>query len=129
MKNLILGKRFFDDGHEIVALTDLQRKARDAISAKMLDGNYETKEVQCPLCDGRDRITSQKKDFYGLPVSTVICCNCSMIYANPRLSKPALTGMYANEYRDLDRVHPTSREYFDLEIKKAERIAEYLTKN
>ena len=129
MKNSILGKRFFNDGHAIVALTDLQRKARDAIGAKMLNCNDETEEVQCPLCDGKDCTTLSEKDFYGLPVRTVICCNCSMIYANPRLSRQALTGMYANEYRDLDRVHPTSREYFDLEIKKAERIAEYLTRN
>ncbi|WP_281742912.1 class I SAM-dependent methyltransferase [Polynucleobacter yangtzensis] len=129
MKNSILGKRFFNDGHEIVVLTDLQRRARDSIYEKMLDGRYVSEVVKCPLCDGNSHITLSEKDFYGLPVKTVICRNCSMIYANPRLSRDALVGMYANEYRDLDRVHPTSGEYFELEIKKAERIAEYLTKN
>jgi hypothetical protein len=82
--------------------------------------------VPCPLCDGSDYTIIAEKDFYGLPVNNVVCNFCGMLYQNPRLSGAALQKLYANEYRDLDRVKPSSDDYFELERDKAQAQMEFL---
>jgi SAM-dependent methyltransferase len=129
MKVFSIPKRFRYDGIEIVPLTDIQKKARDSIRQKTLCGEYATEAVHCPLCGGSDCTTIAEKDFYGFPVSTVICKACGMVYSNPRLTQASLDQMYATEYRDLDRVKPSSHEYFELEKVKAQGIAQLIALN
>lgn len=126
MKSATVPSRFRNDGAEIIDLTDIQRTARDMIRAKMARGEYETVAVHCPLCGGNDDTVVAEKDFYGFQVDTVVCHSCGMVYSNPRLTVAALQKMYANEYRDLDRVKPSSDDYFELERVKALGLMEFL---
>jgi SAM-dependent methyltransferase len=129
MNVFTIAKRFRYDGIEIVPLTDIQKKARDSIRQKILCGEYAAEAVPCPLCGGSDCTTIAEKDFYGFPVTTVICKACGMVYSNPKLTQAALEQMYATEYRDLDRVKPSSQDYFELEKVKAQGIAQLIERN
>jgi len=51
------------------------------------------------------------------------------VYSNPRLTQAALEQMYATEYRDLDRVKPSSEDYFELEKVKAQGISQLIELN
>ncbi|MBI2055601.1 MAG: methyltransferase domain-containing protein [Candidatus Sungbacteria bacterium] len=41
-------------------------------------------EVPCSLCGSREATTLSRRDALGLPVSTVMCQSCGLIYINPR---------------------------------------------
>jgi SAM-dependent methyltransferase len=126
MKTNTVPRRLRNDCAEIIDLTDIQRKARDAIRVKLTCGEYDTIPVPCPLCRGNDSAVVAEKDFYGFPVRTGVCRSCGMAYSNPRLTESALQKLYANEYRDLDRVKPSSDDYFELEKTKAIDLMDFL---
>lgn len=51
-------------------------------------------EVPCNLCGSADRTTVAERDKYGLPVQTVMCKQCGLLYLCPR---PSISS-YANFY-------------------------------
>lgn len=129
MTNGLLSSRFQDNGREVFALTEVQIEARNRIRAKVVDGSYASERIPCPLCHGGDSYLLSEKDAYGLPMKTVICQGCGLVYTNPRLTESALQEMYKIEYSDLDRVLPSSKDYFDLEKRKGEIIFGLLKKH
>ncbi|MHB8470252.1 MAG: class I SAM-dependent methyltransferase [Gaiellaceae bacterium] len=67
------------------------------------------------------------RDMYGLPVRTVLCRACALLYASPRPTEDALASFYDGEYRRLDR--PDAQAYdafFELQRTKGERILAFL---
>ena len=46
--------------------------------------NAPLEEVNCSLCGGREMKTLARRDCVGLPVKTVMCRRCGLIYINPR---------------------------------------------
>jgi SAM-dependent methyltransferase len=129
MINGPLFPRFRDNGREVFTLTDIQTEARDRIRAKVLDGRYAAEHIPCPLCEGGDNQPLSEKDAYGLPMRAVVCRDCALVYTNPRLTQVALAEMYKTEYSDLDRVLPSSKDYFELEKKKGAIIFALLEKH
>ncbi|MFC1667839.1 class I SAM-dependent methyltransferase [Chlamydiota bacterium] len=56
-------------------------------------------DVSCNLCNKRDTKTICDKERFGLPLTTVICKNCGLIYINPRPTKELYTEFYTADYR------------------------------
>ncbi|MCI1279418.1 MAG: class I SAM-dependent methyltransferase [Nitrospira sp.] len=124
-----ISKRCMYDEREVFELTSIQREARNKIRAKLKSGQYSVENVSCPLCESTLTYLLAEKDTYGLPMRTVLCRTCSLVYTNPRLTEKALPEFYGTEYRDLDRVLPSSSAYFDLERSKGSIIFEPFISN
>lgn len=58
-------------------------------------------EVPCSLCGSKDNISLCKKEKYGLPLNTVICKDCGLLYINPRPTKSLYSEFYKDDYRRL----------------------------
>jgi len=98
--------------------------------------SYKTAEyekVVCNLCNSNDFKTLSRKDRYGLPVQTVICKRCGLIFISPRMTTNYYKKFYEGEYRDLlfcyknkiidlDRMFQTSKRF-------GERIARLLSEH
>lgn len=71
----------------------------------MPDGKFDYnragyEKVICNLC-GQDRLEPiSQVDRYGLPVRTVICRNCGLIFINPRMSRVDYDRFYQMAYRE-----------------------------
>lgn len=67
---------------------------------KLDDGTYPTEETKC-FCGiepARDSVIVER-DRYTIPHRMVMCENCLLIRANPRMTKEAYAEFYKNEYR------------------------------
>jgi SAM-dependent methyltransferase len=63
----------------------------------MLD---DVEHVPCNLCGADDSIAISDRDKYGLPVHTVMCRNCGLMYLSPRPTAASLTRFYSEGSRD-----------------------------
>ncbi|MER3416625.1 MAG: hypothetical protein C4297_10485 [Gemmataceae bacterium] len=59
----------------------------------------EYEEVPCALCGASDAEAIAQRDRNGLPVQTVICRICGLLYICPRMSALWYARYYAEEYR------------------------------
>lgn len=60
-----------------ITMRDLMSKKREILLAK-------TEEVSCNLCGSEEKEIIAKRDKYNLPVNTVICKKCGLLYLSPR---------------------------------------------
>lgn len=124
-----ISRRYQADGHENFALTLIQKGARDRIAEKLENGEYLVEAVNCPLCGSQQSKLLSKKDTYGLPMKTVVCAECGIVYTNPRLAQESLPAFYGVDYRELDRALPGVDAYFQLERTKGSGIHRMLKEN
>lgn len=61
--------------------------------------NVVYEHILCNLCGAEFFELVNKKDRYGLPVNTVICKKCGLIFINPRMSKESYHDFYQGTYR------------------------------
>ena len=69
---------------------------------KLDDGTYPTEATKC-FCGiepARDSVLTER-DRYTIPHRMVLCENCLLIRANPRMTKEAYEQFYNNEYRKI----------------------------
>jgi hypothetical protein len=59
----------------------------------------ELEEVVCNACGSRDHETLAERERFGLPLRTVICKNCGLIFLNPRPTKEMYAAFYESDYR------------------------------
>ena len=59
----------------------------------------ELEEVACNACGSREQETIAERERFGLPLRTVICKNCGLIFINPRPTKEMYTEFYKSDYR------------------------------
>lgn len=121
----MLGKRYLYDGKAVVPLQDRQIIARNAFLRKMRD-QYRQINVNC-LCGNSYYDTLSQKDRYGLPVVTVICRKCGLVYQNPRLDNDSSKEFYSTIYRDLYETS-TIPMFFDGQLRSGNRIVNWLRK-
>ncbi len=50
-------------------------------------GNAEFETIPCNLCGRSDFVVLSERDGVGLPIRTVMCKTCGLIFINPRLTK------------------------------------------
>ena len=110
-KNPILGRRYKYTTESILKLNDLQVHAKDSIEGKLLSGIYALEDVAC-FCGSNSDVLLAERDRYGLRVSTVICTQCGLIRANPRMTQRAYKSFYDCEYRSLYTGIPKPSESF-----------------
>lgn len=78
-----------------------QGKAAGSFNEKVKKGQYGTEEVLC-LCSSGHYLHLSNHDRYGLWSPVVICKQCGLIYANPRLTEEAYRDFYSSdEYRSI----------------------------
>lgn len=119
----MLGKRYNYDGKAIIRLSQLQLKARNRMLENMKN-EYRFVKVNCE-CGNNDYEVLSEKDRYGLPVRTVICKRCGLVYQNPSLDDESTKDFYSNLYRKLYGSSSISS-YFQLQIKRGIRIRNWV---
>jgi SAM-dependent methyltransferase len=123
----VLVRRYADDGVASLALTVVQRDARNKVAAQILTGEYALATAVCPLCGASEREMLASKDMYGLPMGVALCMPCGLVYTSRRLADAALDAFYRGEYRRLDRgVALPQESFFELELAKGRRIVGFL---
>lgn len=67
---------------------------------KLKSGEYPTEQIRC-FCgaDFNDDFPLNEIDRYGIPHRMVLCRQCGIIRANPRMTKEAYANFYKEEYR------------------------------
>ncbi|MFH0779323.1 MAG: class I SAM-dependent methyltransferase [Parcubacteria group bacterium] len=70
------------------------------VKEKVNSGIYQMEECLC-FCGSNQGILISEIDRYGFYYPLVICQNCGLIRANPRMNKEAFANFYATEYRDV----------------------------
>src|SRR5512144_2959945 len=65
---------------------------------KIESGEYQMEETKC-FCGAENDLELMKVDRNGLPHRYVICNECALMRANPRMTKEAYEKFYNNEYR------------------------------
>jgi SAM-dependent methyltransferase len=119
----MLGSRYYYDGKAVIRLSDEQLEARTSFFRNMKQ-LYHLIDVNC-ICGSDCYELLSKKDRYGLPVSTVICKKCGLIYQNPRPDDGSLNIFYSNLYRKLYKTSTISR-FFDNQFIIGKRIVRWI---
>jgi len=91
---------------------------------------YEYKIIkQCPLCGGVKFFLVANQERHGLPISVVICENCSLLFNNPRLNQDAMFDHLKTDARGLERGQRSDIHdfMFSLQREKGPRIMEFLS--
>jgi SAM-dependent methyltransferase len=118
-----LGARFARDGDAGLALTDVQREARDELREKLLRGRYRRIAAPCPYCGDELPLDLAERDMYALPNPVSICRACGFVYSRLRLDDVSLHAFYDGEYRRLDRGVPLpADEFFALQRGKGPMV-------
>ena len=101
---------------------------------KVASGLYPMEATKC-FCGADNDTVLVEKDRYGLPHRIVICEECALVRANPRLTAEAYQQFYNDEYRKINYpfyvVESDSKEddeakLFDLQVAKAKALQEEL---
>jgi len=64
--------------------------------------NYKAatyEEVSCNLCGGQEQDVLSRKDRYGLPVRTLLCRRCGLVFISPRMTAADYDHFYNTAYR------------------------------
>ena len=72
-----------------------------AVKEKIESGEYKREYHPC-YCGSTEEIEMLTHDRYDLPHRMVICKECALIRANPRMDKAAYTDFYNNHYRSIN---------------------------
>lgn len=90
----------------------------------------DKEDIPCNFCGGLDFDALCDTDRNGLPVRTVLCKRCGLIFINPRMTKKWYAKYYEEEYRaqmarfkGLDRVVSYTAEYqFEQGVKRGKEL-------
>lgn len=90
-----------------------------------LSGPLET--IRCNLCDRDETQLLATRSRFEIPLNTVICKHCGLIYHNPRMSLEGFAKFYIHDYRQLiESETQSAAELFQAQIKHGERIRNWL---
>ena len=74
----------------------------ESVRSKLKSGEYCMEHVTCPCgADVHKDLEVMKLDRYGLPHRMVICEECALIRANPRMTFESYKSFYNHEYRHI----------------------------
>ncbi len=77
---------------------------------KFKSGEYKTEAVDC-FCGSKEYIPITEMDRYGFDYQLVLCRNCGLLYANPRMTENTFREFYENEYRHIYDTKVETPEY------------------
>lgn len=70
------------------------------VGDKIRSGEYATEETSC-FCGGKNDTVLIEKDRYGMPHRMVVCQECALVRADPRMTASAYNSFYNNDYRHI----------------------------
>jgi 2-polyprenyl-3-methyl-5-hydroxy-6-metoxy-1,4-benzoquinol methylase len=124
---MMISERFAADGHSVISLNKIQKKARSDFRN---DNSLKKETVDCPICDLDNTEVLSEKDRYGLNQKTVICKECGLIYSNPRMDQESYKKFYEKYHKPLylgnKRVH---EDYFENQVRRGLEIKNYLKRH
>ena len=104
-----------------------------SVANKIASGEYATEATKCFCGSDNDR-QLMLEDRYGLPHRYVICNDCALMRANPRMTAEAYKAFYNNEYRYINfptfanETREQDREgHYQLESRKGTDLQQMLT--
>jgi 2-polyprenyl-3-methyl-5-hydroxy-6-metoxy-1,4-benzoquinol methylase len=104
------------------------------VKIKLESGEYATESLPC-FCGANDDLELVTVDRYKLPHRLVVCQECALIRANPRMTAESYRSFYNNEYRKINypwyETYTNSRDIeaealFDGQIKKGNDLKAFL---
>ncbi|MDA3781230.1 MAG: class I SAM-dependent methyltransferase [Bacteroidales bacterium] len=127
---MALNKRYEKGRAGIEKLNEFQKNLKKTVELKIRNGEYSFEELMsCPSCRGKKFETLSEVDRYGFEISTVICMECGLIFANPRFNQESYIKFYDSEYRCLYSSSAMATEVFWANQKKqGKKIFDYLSK-
>lgn len=81
-------------------LAKLARAHVASVTESIRSGEYATEETKC-FCGGSSDRELVTTDRYGMPHRMVVCEECALVRANPRLTKEAYHSFYNDHYRHI----------------------------
>ena len=76
----------------------------------------DSERIKCPICESEDFLLISDLDRYGIPIKTVCCASCGLVFVNPQPSKAWTENFYKNHYRHLyEEVDVPTRDYCERE--------------
>lgn len=104
-------KKSLDRGVKISANQMLQLKE---FCKKIANGQLKMEAIKC-LCGANNHTLIANEDRYGIPINTVICKNCGLVYSTPYYTKETLEVFYKNYYRSIYTDNAECSELFFME--------------
>lgn len=107
----VISKRYLADG---IPLETLNVTQKEYLERFLKDTRLKYKEIStCPLCGRTDFILIAEKDRYGIPLNTVVCKKCGLIFTQNQLNQESALLFYKEYYRKIYEgiEHPTANKY------------------
>ena len=111
---------------------DLPLRYVAQVMRKLDSGAYPVEQTKC-YCGGSNDSVLTERDRYSIPHRMVLCEECMLIRANPRMTEEAYKGFYNDEYRriyDGFGHHERWNDYdylFALQYERAKDLKEFLS--
>ena len=70
------------------------------VKSKLASGVYATEPSTC-ICGAGDAVPVAERDRYGIPHRMVLCGQCGLVRADPRMTRAAYETFYETEYRPI----------------------------
>lgn len=128
----LLGKRFkynpnlYKKLNYSAATLESQSKFR----LKVKDGIYKYENCVCYCGSKEESILLSETDAYGNYYPFVICKNCGIMRANPRLTKQSLIDFYTYDYRALYQYDDKDKDLqYEESLKEGQRVYDFITKH
>lgn len=94
----------------------------DKVIKKMLSGEYATEPTKC-FCGADSDTQITTTDRYGLPHRIVVCNECALMRANPRMTAESYKKFYNNEYMEVHKTRKlTSSITYEKEVHRGELL-------
>jgi len=123
----MLGPRYRNDGVPRLTLNSVQRTAKSEIEEKIRLGKYRFETFPCAICSKMSFEILAEKERYGIPNSVVICRECGLIQANPRMTNATAHEFFEKESRRLwEGIEGPSNSAFERHLGKSTDIWEFI---
>ena len=125
----LISDRYQDDRRSLENLTPFSEAIIETFLSDK-DIQYEYLET-CPLCHHDKGFEVAKKDRFGIPIVTVVCEQCGLIFSLNQMTHDSTERFYSKYYRDMyeceqSRSRENWAERFELGAKK--KIPKYIPK-
>lgn len=82
--------------------------------------------IKCNLCGADDYEVIARKSRFAIPLMTVICRQCGLIYHTPRMTAPGFARFYEYNYRELIGENDTAEQLFGKQKKHGLSILKFI---
>jgi len=98
----IISRRYDDDRVPLDRPSVVQQEEIARYIERVAGKQYRIVEVgECTICGCSDGTVVARKDRYGIPMETVVCDRCGLIYSKDLLDADSFRRFYTEQYRDM----------------------------